>query len=164
MAEPPPHLDDIDAQLLDLLQHDADRTLFDLGEQVGLSASAVQRRIARYRRDGLVVRQAAIVDPHRLGPMVQAVVLVTLVRESFEHHSVFADRMRTEPGVQQCYRVAGPWDYAVIVTAPSMRDCGRLGDRLFKSDDNVRRYETLLVFDTVKTGLAFPLTDVPRGR
>ncbi|WP_018656300.1 Lrp/AsnC family transcriptional regulator [Actinomadura flavalba] len=153
---PPPRLDEIDALLLDLLQHDADRTLHDLGERVGLSPSAVQRRIARYRRDGLITRQVAVLDPHRLGPTVLATVLVTLDQESFEHHRAFAARMRADAQVQQCYRVAGPWDYVVVLASRSMRDCGRAGDRLFKADDNIRRYETLLVFDTVKTGLALP--------
>jgi Lrp/AsnC family leucine-responsive transcriptional regulator len=158
MPEPSaPRLDEIDAQLLDLLQHDAGRTLHDLGERVGLSPSAVQRRIARYRKDGLITRQVTVLDPHRFGPTVLAVVLVTLARESFEHHRAFTDRTRSDPQVQQCYRVAGPWDYVVVLAARSMRDCSRLGDRLFKADDNIRRYETLLVFDTVKTGLALPL-------
>ncbi|MGW0801540.1 Lrp/AsnC family transcriptional regulator [Nonomuraea sp. NPDC002799] len=160
MPEPVPlRLDDIDAHLLDLLQHNADRTLFDLGEQVGLSPSAVQRRIARYRRDGLITRQVAVLDPHRLGSAVLAVVLVTLVQESFEHHHAFADRMSSDPQVQQCHRVAGPWDYVVVLTARSMRECSRLGDRLFKSDDNIRRYETLLVFDTIKADLTFSLSE-----
>ncbi|WUI03304.1 Lrp/AsnC family transcriptional regulator [Spirillospora sp. NBC_00431] len=154
---PPPRLDEIDVLLLGLLQYDAGRTLHDLGEQIGLSASAVQRRIARYRRDGLITRQVAVLDPHRLGPTVLATVLVTLDQESFEHHRTFAERMRSNPQVQQCYRVAGPWDYVVVLAARSMRDCGRLGDRLFKADDNIRRYETLVAFDTIKTGLALPL-------
>ncbi|GAB2453161.1 Lrp/AsnC family transcriptional regulator [Streptosporangium sandarakinum] len=154
---PPPRLDEIDVQLLDLLQRDAGRTLHDLGEWVGLSPSAVQRRIARYRRDGLITRQVAVLDPHRFGPTVLATVLVTLDRESFEHHRAFAERMRSTPQVQQCYQVAGPWDYVVVLAARSMRECSRLGNRLFKADDNIRRYETLLVFDTVKTGLTLPL-------
>ncbi|MFC6879439.1 MULTISPECIES: Lrp/AsnC family transcriptional regulator [Actinomadura] len=154
---PPPRLDEIDVQLLDLLQHDAGRTLHDLGEQIGLSPSAVQRRIARYRKDGLITRQVAVLDPHRLGPTVLATVLVTFDQESFEHHRAFSERMRADPQVQQCYRVAGPWDYVVVLAARSMRDCGRLGDRLFKADDNIKRYETLVVFDTIKTALALPL-------
>jgi Lrp/AsnC family leucine-responsive transcriptional regulator len=42
-------------------------------------------------------------------------------------------------------------------SARSARDCSRIGNRLFKADDNIRRYETLLVFDTIKSGLALPL-------
>ncbi|MBL1097662.1 Lrp/AsnC family transcriptional regulator [Streptomyces coffeae] len=82
---------------------------------------------------------------------------MTLNQESFGHHRAFAERMRSDPQVQQCYQVAGAWDYVVVLAARSMRECSRLGNRLFNSDDNIRRYETLLVFDTIKTGLTLPL-------
>ena len=52
-------LDEFDHRLLELLQRDADATLSALGEAVGLSASAVQRRIKRYRESGLM-RQVAL--------------------------------------------------------------------------------------------------------
>lgn len=150
-------LDEIDLRLLDLLQHDATRTLDDLGEQVGLSPSAVQRRITRYRKSGLIASQVAVLDPQRVGPAVLAVVLLTLVHESLEHHQQFTDKMRATPEVQQCYAVAGAWDYAVVLATGSVGHCRQLGNTLFKTDDNIRRYETLLVFDAAKTGLTLPL-------
>ncbi|MGH8879888.1 MAG: Lrp/AsnC family transcriptional regulator [Stackebrandtia sp.] len=152
-----PNLDEIDTHLLDLLQHDAGRTLRELGTEVGLTPSAVQRRIARYRKSGLISRQVAVLDPHRLGATILAAVMVTLRRESVEHHRAFAERMRDTPQVQQCYSISGPWDYLVVLAAGSARDCSRLGDRLFKTDDNVQRYETSIVFDTVKAGLTIPV-------
>lgn len=151
-------LDEIDHHLLDLLQHDADRTLREFGDDVGLTPSAVQRRIARYRKAGLISRQVAILDPHQLGPTVLASVMITLVHESLEHHKEFTDRMRATPEVQQCYLIAGPCDYLVLLAANSPRHCSQLGNRLFKSDDNVKRYETSMVFDTIKAGLTIPLT------
>lgn len=153
-----PNLDEIDNRLLDLLQHDADRTLRDLGDIVGLTPSAVQRRIARYRKAGLISRQVAVLDPHHLGPTILAAVMVTLRRETVEHHRAFAERLRRVPQVQQCYSISGPWDYLVVLTAPSPRRLHRLGDELFKSDDNIQRYETCIVFDTVKAGLTIPLS------
>ena len=48
----PVSLDEFDHRLLELLQRDAGATLTALGEAVGLSASAVQRRITRYRKSG----------------------------------------------------------------------------------------------------------------
>lgn len=150
-------LDDVDLLLLDLLQHDSDRTLHALGEAVGLSPSAVQRRIARYRAAGIIAKQAAILDGQLLGPVVQAVMLVTLAHESEEHHRSFTDRMVATAQVQQCYAIAGPWDYVVVLTARSLPDCRQLGNDLFKNDDNIRRYETLLVLDAVKADLTIPL-------
>jgi DNA-binding MarR family transcriptional regulator len=50
-------LDALDADLLNLLQRDAGRTLRELGDDVGLSPSAVHRRIARCEAAGLIVRR-----------------------------------------------------------------------------------------------------------
>ncbi|OQO94576.1 AsnC family transcriptional regulator [Saccharomonospora piscinae] len=151
--------DDLDRRLLRLLQEDAGRTLRDLGDEVGLSPSAVQRRLRGYRAAGVLTRQVALLDPNALGSTTLAVVLVTLDRESAEHHAAFRARMQAEPRVQQCYELAGQWDYVVVLVTASLHDCRALSDRLFMSDENVRRYETLPVLDAVKTGLTVPVPE-----
>lgn len=151
--------DPIDHHLLGLLQQDAGRTLRDLGEQVGLSPSAVQRRIRAYHRAGVITGQIALVDPVALGATTLAVVLVTLERESAEHHARFRARMLAEPRVQQCYDLAGQWDYLVMLITGNLAACRALSDRLFMNDANVRRYDTLPVLDPVKVGLSVPLPD-----
>jgi Lrp/AsnC family leucine-responsive transcriptional regulator len=151
-------LDAIDQKLLDLLQEDAARSLYALGDEVGLSPSAVQRRITRYRKTGLIMRQAAILDPEALPGTVLACVLVTLERESKRLHSGFQERMRATPEVQQCYDLAGNWDYLVIMVASGMPHCRSVIDSLFLGAPNIKRYDTLFIFDVIKSGLRIPLT------
>lgn len=93
-------LDDLDRKLLDLLQQDASRSLYQLGEAVGLSPSAVQRRLTRYRAGGVIAQQIAVLDPEVMPGTVLACVLITLERESKRHHSSFQERMRAAPNVQ----------------------------------------------------------------
>lgn len=151
--------DPVDRHLLRLLQEDTGRTLRELGDEVGLSPSAVQRRLRRYRAAGVVTREVAVLDPAALGPVTLAVVLVTLERESARHHAAFRARVLSEPRVQQCYELAGQWDYAVVLVTASLAECRELSDRLFMADGNVRRYDTLPVLDAIKTGLAVPLPE-----
>lgn len=153
--------DPIDHHLLSLLQRDAGRTLRDLGEQVGLSPSAVQRRIRAYHAAGVITRQVAVVDPRALGANALAAVLVTLERESAAHHAQFRERMLAEPRVQQCYDLAGRWDYLVMLITRDLEACRALSDQLFLDDVNVRRYDTLPVLDPVKVGLDIPLPGPP---
>lgn len=153
-------LDEFDHRLLALLQQDAGRTLTDLGDSVGLSASAVQRRIARYRASGLL-HQVAVLEPELLGSPVIAIVWVTMEREPTVQLKALQARMRAAPEVQQCYQVAGELDYVVIMATPSLADYRRAAERLFKDDGNIRRYDTHLVFETVKHGLALPTRNAP---
>src|SRR5688572_420283 len=155
-------LDEFDHKLLELLQQDASSTLSELGDAVGLSPSAVQRRMTRYRQDGLM-RQVAVLDPLALGSTLAA-VWVTMERESVERHAAFHARVRAAPEVQQCYTLAGEWDYLVILATTGVLHCRQVADRLFGSDDNLKRYETRMVFEPIKLGLALPTRPPQRRR
>jgi Lrp/AsnC family leucine-responsive transcriptional regulator len=153
-------LDEIDHELLAHLQEDASRTLLDLGRAVRLSPSAVQRRIRCYLSSGLIVRRAAVLDPRAVGEVLLALVLVKLKSAATE--TTLRPRLLAAPEVQQCYDVAGRWDYVVVLTAGDMPHCRELVAHLFLDDPDVERCETLPVFDAVKLGLAVPTR--PPGR
>jgi Lrp/AsnC family transcriptional regulator, leucine-responsive regulatory protein len=149
-------LDDIDRHLLADLQDDAGRTLHDLGELVGLSPSAVQRRISRYRTAGLLARTAAVLDPRVLPDLVLAVCLIRVERESRRLHEAFHRRLLAAPEVQQLYSVYGEWDYVVVLAAAGMAHHHELSERLFMDAPNVRKYSTLFVLNPIRTGSAIP--------
>nr|MDQ3057855.1 Lrp/AsnC ligand binding domain-containing protein [Pseudomonadota bacterium] len=65
--------------------------------------------------------------------------------------------------VQQCYALAGEWDYLVIMAVSSVAHYREAAERLFVDEGNVKRYDTRLVFDSVKTGLQLP-TRLPTKR
>jgi DNA-binding Lrp family transcriptional regulator len=155
MASIPLPLDEFDHRLLELLQRDADLTLSALGEKVGLSPSAVQRRIKRYRASGLM-RQVAVLDPALIGNVTLAMVLVALERESARHHAALYARVRAAPEVQQCYVLAGEWDYLVILATSGLAHTREVAERLFGNDENLKRYETRMVFEPLKLGLSVP--------
>jgi DNA-binding Lrp family transcriptional regulator len=141
VAKNPLALDEIDHRLLALVQRDADVTLAALGDAIGLSASAVQRRLTRYRKAGL---------------MRQVAVLVTMERDSAKQHAAFCARMRAAPEVQQCYVLAGEWDYLVLLSSSGLAHYRQLAERLFIDEGAIRRYETHMIFEPVKLGLALP--------
>ena len=162
VAVTPPALDDFDHRLLALLQRDADVTLTALGEAVGLSASAVQRRIERYRKTGLM-RRVAVLDPKLLVGTTLAIAWVAMERDSAKAHAAFCARMRAAPEVQQCYTLAGEWDYLVILTTAGVAHYREVAERLFLDEGVIRRYETRMAFDAVKLGLTLP-TRYPASR
>lgn len=150
-----PSLDSFDHALLALLQLDADRTLTELGDAVGLSASAVQRRIKRYRESGLM-KQVAVLDPDVLPFTTLIAVWVSMERESTQEIKAFYARMRETPEVQQCYQLAGDWDYLLIVATPTLPEYRALIERLFRPQKNIKRYESRVVLDSVKRGMTLP--------
>jgi Lrp/AsnC family leucine-responsive transcriptional regulator len=152
----PAELDEVDRHLLQLLQKDCSTTLFDLGQHVGLSTSAVQRRITRLQRTGLIARQIAVLDPAAFGDLVLALVLVTLDRESSRHHAAMRQRLLECPAVQQCYDLAGEYDYAVILVARGMTGLRQVVEDLFMDDPALKRFDTFPVYEAIKTSLELP--------
>lgn len=149
-------LDEIDHLLLDELQTDAGRTLRELGEVVGLSPSAVQRRMERYRAGGLLARTTAVLDPKASHDLVMAVVLVAVERESPRLLEALQRRLLAAPEVQQLYVCYGEWDYVVVLTASGMAQHNEISRRLFAQGPNIRKYSTMLVLDPLRTGSAIP--------
>jgi DNA-binding Lrp family transcriptional regulator len=151
-----PVLDDTDHHLLTELQADSGRTLRELGEIIGLSPSAVQRRMQRYRRSGLLTRTSAVLDPRFSPDLVLAVCLVQVERESRRLHEAFHRRLLAAPEVQQVYSVYGEWDYVVILAAAGLAHHNEISQRLLMDAPNVRKYSTLFVLDPIRTGSSVP--------
>ena len=105
-----------------------------------------------------------MLDADAFPAVVLAAVWVTMERETQRQLDAFYARMRAAPEVQQCYQVAGEWDYLVILATASLVEYREVAARLFKDDGNIRRYDTHLVFDAVKRGLALPTRSAPRRR
>ncbi|WP_206314435.1 AsnC family transcriptional regulator [Streptomyces coryli] len=157
-----PALDEIDHLLLGLVQVDAARPLHELGDAVGLSPSAVQRRLLRLRTAGVIRAQVALVDPAAVGAALTAVALVALVDDDADHHAAFRDTMLAEPEVQQCFSIVGQWDYVVVLVTADLAANRALSRRLFADAPAVRRYETLPAYEAVKSGLTVPLPAAER--
>lgn len=58
-------MDDFDRKILALLQENARLTADQLGERVGLSASACHRRLKRLRESGVIEAEIAVVSRRR---------------------------------------------------------------------------------------------------
>jgi DNA-binding Lrp family transcriptional regulator len=69
-------LDRLDQQIIASLATDARRSYAQIGAEVSLSAPAVKRRVDRLRRDGVIRRFAAVVDPASVGWTTEAFVEV----------------------------------------------------------------------------------------
>jgi DNA-binding Lrp family transcriptional regulator len=56
-------LDKFDLQILDILQKDNQTSQRDIGDRIGLSAAAVQRRIKRMRENKIITSDISVIDP-----------------------------------------------------------------------------------------------------
>ncbi len=152
-------MDEIDRALLRELQSDADRSLDDLGAQVGLSASAVQRRIGRMKTDGTIARIVAEVDPIRVGLPVTIVTTLRFERDNKEYTQDLVKKLKARPEVQLLHVLAGQHDLLVVSVVGDLADyaAGVLAD--IEGDSNVSRLETNVSLWSIKSTQALPIGD-----
>jgi DNA-binding Lrp family transcriptional regulator len=112
-------LDRLDADIVALLVEDARRSYADLGAQVGLSASAVKRRVDRLRAAGAITGFTVQLDPGALGWTVEGYV------ELYCAISTAPDTIRAAirrfPEVVEASTVSGEADAILRILAADMR-------------------------------------------
>ncbi|MEC4720818.1 Lrp/AsnC family transcriptional regulator [Noviherbaspirillum sp. CPCC 100848] len=150
-------LDAYDRKILSELQKDATVSQNELGARVNLSAAAVNRRIRRLTEVGAIMQCTAVVAPAAVGYGLSIIVNVEVESEQID----LLDRMKRTfakcPQVQQCYYVAGEWDFVLVLAVKDMEQYNSLTRTLFFGDNNVKRFKTLVAMDRVKVGLALPI-------
>jgi len=150
-------LNKLDRRLLAILQKDARRPAELMGADVGLSASAVQRRIVRMREEGVITAEVALVDPKQAGRPLTMIVDVEVERERPELLASLKQWIAAEPCIQEAWYVTGAGDYVLIVAARDVDDFEALMQRFVADNPNVRRFQTRVALSTLKRGMFVPM-------
>ena len=151
-------IDNFDRKILDIVQCSNRTTSEDIAERVGLSPAAVQRRLKRMREQQVIQADVSVVNRKMVGRPMTFVVQVSLERERADLIDNFKAVMKDIAAVQQCYYVTGGSDFILVVTASDMDDYERFTRSAFFENSNVRSFQTNVVMDPVKVGLAVPVT------
>lgn len=148
-------LDAFDRRILDLVQRDNQMTHADIGDAVGLSSSAVRRRLKAMRDVGIIDRDVAILRSEGIG--IRLVVTLSFQNESIETYEAFDKQMREAPEVLQAYHVSGPMDYVLIIQGPSVQWYEEWGKRTLMNNPFIRRYDSHVVWSCKKFETAVKL-------
>src|SRR6266481_2829929 len=103
--------DQFDKHILRLVQQNNRLTAGELADIVGLSPSAVQRRLKRLREEKIIEADVSIVSPKAGGVEVTCIVDVILERGSSQMIEKFKSAMQQLSEVMQCYYVTGTYDF-----------------------------------------------------
>jgi DNA-binding Lrp family transcriptional regulator len=136
-------LDAFDRHLLELVRRDTLQPARVLAETVGLSESAVLRRLRRLRAEGgVIVADVAVVDPARLGAALTLHVLVEMERE--RAMAAFAELLRARPEVLGAWQVTGRTDFLLTLAVPSMEAYDAFIGEVLSDERQVRTFQTLV--------------------
>ncbi|WP_114520497.1 Lrp/AsnC family transcriptional regulator [Altererythrobacter sp. ZODW24] len=141
-------MDKFDEAILKIVQADNRMTNGAIGDHVGLSVSAVRRRLEALRDSGIIAKDVAILNPARLG--VTLIVSVTFIEDKAEQYAAFDKSIAALPAVKQSYHVSGQADYVLIVQGPSLEWYEEWSKGHLMSDPIIRRFETAVAWSCKK--------------
>jgi DNA-binding Lrp family transcriptional regulator len=134
-------------------------TAEQMAESVSLSASAIQRRLQRLRKHGVILGATAILDPAKIGRPSFFVVSLEVERERPELLSQLRSWLNAQDEVQHAFYATGTADFVLLLTAPNPESYEEFMTGLMSSNPNVRRFSTNVVLSVVKRSLLIPVPE-----
>jgi Lrp/AsnC family leucine-responsive transcriptional regulator len=151
---PSSELDDLDIAILRYLERHGRATNYEVGEAIGLSASAASRRILALEKVGAIRGYRALIDDRLLGKRMTVYIRVTLERQSANVLGAFEAAIRRCREIVSCHLRSGQYDYMLVARVAGIDDYGRLHQNELSHLPGVTRLETSFalrdVLDRVK--------------
>lgn len=119
MSERTSPLTEEDRAILRIIQKDVTRSMERIAQHVGLSKTTVWNRIQRLIQDGTIIRQAAILNPVKIGLRETFFVSIRTSQHGAEWLSDFQKIINSMPEITEAHRLAGTLDYLLKVQVPS---------------------------------------------
>jgi Lrp/AsnC family transcriptional regulator, leucine-responsive regulatory protein len=135
-------LDDRDQKILTLLRADAWLSYTVLSRRVNLSASAVQRRVERMIRAGIILGARAEVSVEVCEVPLTIFLLAELAEESRAALKRFCGRVADHPAVVEAHYVAGEADVLLKLCLPNMAAYDRFVEKHLNASGLVRKFKT----------------------
>jgi DNA-binding Lrp family transcriptional regulator len=118
---------DTDHRILEILRADSRKSFVEIGKQLGLSESAVRRRVKNLIQDGIIKRFTIEVGS---GEKTSAITLLSV--ESSTDTSLVTTELLAIKGVKIVYEITGQFDVAAILGAPSISEINQSVDMIRK--------------------------------
>ena len=131
------NIDDVDEKIIRIMQADSRRAFVEIATDVGLSESAVRRRVKNLVDSGAIKRFTI-----ELGASDKTSAITLISVASTADSSAVSKELMNLNGVKVVYEITGQYDIAAIIAAPAISDIN-------KCIDDVRKIEGVSDTDTV---------------
>ena len=150
-------LDKIDCRLLALLQEDATLSLQALADAVNLTTPPCWKRLRRLEDDGYIIKRVALLDPEKLGLGLTAFMLIKTQHHSSDWYSQFVAVVEEMPEVLGFWRMAGEYDYLMLVQVADMKSYDDFYKRLVNRVPGLADVTSSFAMEQIKYTTALPL-------
>lgn len=143
-------IDENDKKILKILQDNSNITNTKLASEVGISSPAMLERVKRLERSGLIKEYVALVDHHKAGKGVMAMVLVSLAIHEMDSLDTFEKTINEIDEVLECYHIAGDEDFIMKVVVKDINEYRDFVVNKITNIAGINRIKTTFVLSTIK--------------
>ena len=142
-------LDSIDRKIVALLQESAKRTFADVGAEVGLSATAVKRRVDRLEGDGVITGYGARINWRALGEAIESLIEIYCADRTSP--ADVGQSLAKVDEIVSAFTVSGEADALVHLRAPDIPQLEQALERL-RSESFVTSTRSMIVLSRLLDG------------
>jgi len=135
-------MDAFDRRILTVLSERGRLATVDLAAEVGLSPSAVTRRVQGLEASGVIRGYRAMINPTSIGLGINIFVEITLDRQNDDALRAFEAALADCPNVVSSHLMSGASDYLVHMVARDIADFERLHSAVLGHLPGVARIES----------------------
>ncbi len=155
-------LDDFDIKILKALQENADYSMNELGDLVGLSHTPCWRRIKRLEADGFIRGKVTLLNAKQLKLGVTVHAYLTIKSHDEASLLAFESAVQDVKEIVECYATTGDKDFLLRVVVDSVDHYEQLLKQTLVHLPNVASVNSIFALKQVKYTTALPLDAIRR--
>lgn len=114
-------MDKIDKDILTILQGNSNISLSTLSKQIGISKTPCWNRIRRMEENGIITKQAAILNRHAIGLPIVVFLSISVGQHSPEWTEKFNRLVNSHKEIVEAHRLTGSGaDYLLKIVSPTI--------------------------------------------
>jgi DNA-binding Lrp family transcriptional regulator len=137
------NIDSFDEQIIKILQEDSRKSFVEIANSIGLSESAVRRRVKNLT-DNKVIKKFTIEISQN--EKTSAITLISVASTS--DTSTVTSRLLKLEGIEVIYEITGQYDIAAIISAPAISQINSYIDEVRKIE-GVSDTNTVIILKTM---------------
>lgn len=138
------NIDETDEKIIRIMQADSRKAFVEIANEIGLSESAVRRRVKNLVDSGAIKRFTI-----ELGASDKTSAITLISVTSTADTSAVSGRLMKLGSVEVVYEITGQYDIAAIIAAPAIAEINKCIDDIRKID-GVSDTNTVIILKTMR--------------
>lgn len=140
-------MDEIDVKIIELLRQDGKKTLRELKEVLGISEPAIQKRINKLLREGVIKRYTIEIDEKKVGYGISSFLGIDIEPEALVDVQT---KIKEFSEVKELYLTTGDHSLIAYVECKDQNDFSELISKKLTPINGVRKIYPSIILERVK--------------